>query len=246
MNQQSGQSEQDEVVVIEERDKRSQLYIGIAAVIGLALGGLIGSTVTASKWESTYQVLETRYQELRDSKTELMTSVEAKVAKGRYRDRCESRSCALAKQAEEHQKELQDLAKAVFGFRKGELLVRTAVKRTKAKRLEQTQQNNQKLNHQADMQSTLFERSRELFRKELQISQELEKLEKERDDIEQKLGPLKQACDVFLDGTSWDAKSDACEKQDNANSRLSDIRQMIEVHTMDLKQIKTLTEEMGL
>ncbi|MEZ9856171.1 chromosome partitioning protein ParA, partial [Vibrio breoganii] len=34
MNQQSGQSEQDEVVVIEERDKRSQLYIGIAAVIG--------------------------------------------------------------------------------------------------------------------------------------------------------------------------------------------------------------------
>ena len=77
MSQQSGQNEQDEVVVIEERDKRSQLYIGIAAVMGLALGGLIGSTVTASKWESTYQVLESRYQELKNSKQQLVTQVEA-------------------------------------------------------------------------------------------------------------------------------------------------------------------------
>lgn len=103
MNQQSGQSEQDEVVVIEERDKRSQFYIGIAAVIGLALGGLIGSTVTASKWESTYQVLETRYQELRDSKTELMTSVEAKVAKVDTEIDAKVEA-ALVKQTEEHQK----------------------------------------------------------------------------------------------------------------------------------------------
>ena len=110
MNQQSGQSEQDEVVVIEERDKRSQLYIGIAAVIGLALGGLIGSTITASKWESTYQVLETRYQELHDSKTQLMTSVETKVAKVDTEIDAKVEA-ALVKQTEEHQKELQDLAK---------------------------------------------------------------------------------------------------------------------------------------
>ncbi|MFS1491986.1 chromosome partitioning protein ParA [Vibrio splendidus] len=244
MNQQSGQSEQDEVVVIEERDKRSQLYIGIAAVIGLALGGLIGSTITASKWGSTYQVLETRYQELHDSKTLLMTSVETKVAKVDTEIDAKVEA-ALVKQTEVHQKELQDLAKQSSVLEKANYSLEQQLNEQK-QTLEQTQQDNQKLNRQADMQSTLFERSREVFRKELQISQELEKLEKEKDELEQNLGALKKACDIFLDGTSWDAKSDACEKQDNANSRLSDVRQMIEVHTMDLKQIKTLTEEMGL
>ncbi|WP_439148292.1 chromosome partitioning protein ParA [Vibrio sp.] len=244
MNQQSGESEQDEVVVIEERDKRSQLYIGIAAVIGLALGGLIGSTVMASKWESTYQVLETRYQELRDSKTELMTSVEAKVAKVDTEVDAKV-EVALMKQTEAHQKELKDLEKQSAVLEKANYSLEQQLNEQK-RTLEETLQNNQKLNRQADMQSILFERSREVFRKELQISQELEKLEKERNELEQSLGSLKKACDVFLDGTSWDVKSDACEKQDNANSRLSDIRQMIEVHTMDLKQIKTLTEEMGL
>lgn len=244
MNQQSGESEQDEVVVIEERDKRSQLYIGIAAVLGLALGGLIGSTVTASKWESTYQVLETRYQELRESKTELMTSVEAKVAKVDTEVDAKV-EVALMKQTEAHQKELKDLEKQSAVLEKANYSLEQQLNEQK-RTLEETLQNNQKLNRQADMQSILFERSREVFRKELQISQELEKLEKERNELEQRLGSLKKACDVFLDGTSWDAKSDACEKQDNANSRLSDIRQMIEVHTMDLKQIKTLTEEMGL
>lgn len=244
MNQQSGESEQDEVVVIEERDKRSQLYIGIAAVLGLALGGLIGSTVTASKWESTYQVLETRYQELRESKTELMTSVEAKVAKVDTEVDAKV-EVALMKQTEAHQKELKDLEKQSAVLEKANYSLEQQLNEQK-RTLEETLQNNQNLNRQADMQSILFERSREVFRKELQISQELEKLEKERNELEQRLGSLKKACDVFLDGTSWDAKSDACEKQDNANSRLSDIRQMIEVHTMDLKQIKTLTEEMGL
>ena len=244
MNQQPEQNEQDEVVVIEERDKRSQLYIGIAAVIGLAFGGLIGSSVTASKWESTYQVLEARYQELSVSKTQLVSSVEAKVAEVNTEIDAKVEA-ALAEQAEAHQKELQDLAKQSAVLEKANYSLEQQLNEQK-QTLDKTEQDNQKLNRQADMQSALFERSRELFRKELQISQELEKLEKERDTIEQNLGSLKKACDVFLDGTSWDAKSDACEKQDNANSRLSDIRQMIEVHTMDLEQIKALTEEMGL
>ena len=50
------------VFVIEERDKRTHIYIAIAAVLGLAFGGLVGSIVTANKWESTYHVLEEKYQ----------------------------------------------------------------------------------------------------------------------------------------------------------------------------------------
>lgn len=50
MNKQTNIEESDDdVVVIEERDRRTYLYIAIAGVLGLALGGLIGSTFTASK-----------------------------------------------------------------------------------------------------------------------------------------------------------------------------------------------------
>ena len=51
MTSQNNIEDQDEVVVIEERDKRTHIYIAIAAVLGLAFGGLAGSAMTASKWE---------------------------------------------------------------------------------------------------------------------------------------------------------------------------------------------------
>ncbi|MEF1301591.1 chromosome partitioning protein ParA, partial [Vibrio owensii] len=86
----------------------------------------------------------------------------------------------------------------------------------------------------------------EVFRKELQISQELESLEKERQALLPKIETLMKECDVFLEGKSWDVKSDACDKHDEANSRLSQVDQLIEVHKMDLKQIKEITEDMGL
>ncbi|KOO12374.1 chromosome partitioning protein ParA, partial [Vibrio xuii] len=55
MNKQTEIEDSDDgVVVIEERERRTYLYIAIGAVLGWALGGLKGSYLTASKWESTY------------------------------------------------------------------------------------------------------------------------------------------------------------------------------------------------
>lgn len=59
MNKHNEFDDNEEVVVIERRDKQSYLYIAIAAVLGIALGGLIGSTVTTSRWETSYQALQT-------------------------------------------------------------------------------------------------------------------------------------------------------------------------------------------
>lgn len=75
---------------------------------------------------------------------------------------------------------------------------------------------------------------------------ELESLEKEREELQPKISELKKACDIYLEGTSWDAKSDSCDKQDEAQSRLSQVEQMIRVHQMDLKQMKALSDELGL
>ncbi|NVC96169.1 chromosome partitioning protein ParA, partial [Vibrio natriegens] len=71
MSSQNNIEEHEDVVVIEQRDKRTQIYIAIAAVLGIAVGGLVGAILTANKWESAYQSLEEKYQILAQDKTQL-------------------------------------------------------------------------------------------------------------------------------------------------------------------------------
>lgn len=244
MTSQNNIEDQDEVVVIEERDKRTHIYIAIAAVLGLAFGGLAGSAMTASKWESTYQVLEEKYQALAQDKTNLVSQVKTREA-GIDKEIDVKVAKLLTEKEEAHKAELKALQEQLTEVEKVNLSLESQVKEQKAT-LNTTKSENDKLNRQADMQATMFERSREVFRKELQISQELESLEKERQALMLKIEKLKKECDVFLEGKSWDVKSDACDKHDEANSRLSQVDQLIEVNKMDLKQIKEITEDMGL
>ncbi|HHC7310207.1 TPA: chromosome partitioning protein ParA [Vibrio campbellii] len=244
MTSQNNIEDQDEVVVIEERDKRTHIYIAIAAVLGLAFGGLAGSAMTASKWESTYQVLEEKYQALAQDKTNLVSQVKTREA-GIDKEIDVKVAKLLTEKEEAHKAELKTLQEQLTEVEKVNLSLESQVKEQKAT-LNTTKSENDKLNRQADMQATMFERSREVFRKELQVSQELESLEKERQALMPKIEKLKKECDVFLEGKSWDVKSDACDKHDEANSRLSQVDQLIEVNKMDLKQIKEITEDMGL
>lgn len=245
MNKQTEIEDSDDgVVVIEERDRRTYLYIAIAAVLGLALGGLIGSTLTASKWESTYLKMEEKYQSLVDEKDQLVVNVEQRVANvdNEVAEKLEQR---IQEQQAEHDQQLAALKSQVAELEKVNLSLEEQINQQKNKIAEADKQN-VKLNRQADMQATMFERSRELFQQELKVKMELEALEKEREDLQPKIVALKKQCDAYLQGTSWDAKSDSCDKQDEANSRLSQINQMITVHKMDLKQMKALSEQLGL
>lgn len=245
MNKQTEIEDSDDgVVVIEERDRRTYLYIAIAAVLGLALGGLIGSTLTASKWESTYLKMEEKYQSLVDEKDQLVVNVEQRVANvdNEVAEKLEQR---IQEQQAVHDQQLAALKSQVAELEKVNLSLEEQINQQKNKIAEADKQN-VKLNRQADMQATMFERSRELFQQELKVKMELEALEKEREELQPKIVALKKQCDAYLQGTSWDAKSDSCDKQDEANSRLSQINQMITVHKMDLKQMKALSEQLGL
>ncbi|YCO05014.1 chromosome partitioning protein ParA [Vibrio sp. VNB-15] len=244
MTSQNNIEDQGEVVVIEERDKRTHFYIGIAAVLGLAFGGLAGSVLTANKWESTYQVLEAKYQALVNDKSNLVSQVKTREA-DLDKEIDAKVAVLLAEKEEAHKSELGALQEQLTEVEKVNLSLEAQVKQ-QTNKLSSTKTENDKLNRQADMQATMFERSREVFKKEMQISQDLESLEKERESLLPKIEKLKKECDVFLDGKSWDVKSDACDKHDEANSRLSQVDQLIEVNKMDLKQIKEITEDMGL
>ncbi|MBY7792319.1 chromosome partitioning protein ParA [Vibrio fluvialis] len=243
MNQKQLDDNED-VVVIEERDKRSYLYIGIAAVLGLALGGLIGSSVTASKWEKAYQTLETQYQQSKsdDSAQQADAEQQTIAMNSEWENKLQA---ALNEQTEQHKTNLSKLEKQITELEKVNATLESELSEQKDA-LAAADAKNSKLNRQADMQATMFERSRELFQKELKIKQEMETMQKERDALVPQVKSLKKECDIYLEGKSWDAKSDACDKQDEANSRISQLDQMIRVHQMDLEQIKSLSEEIGL
>ncbi|MCE7614933.1 chromosome partitioning protein ParA [Vibrio fluvialis] len=243
MNQKQLDDNED-VVVIEERDKRSYLYIGIAAVLGLALGGLIGSSVTASKWEKAYQTLETQYQQSKsdDSAQQADAEQQTITMNSEWENKLQA---ALNEQTEQHKTNLSKLEKQITELEKVNATLESELSEQKDA-LAAADAKNSKLNRQADMQATMFERSRELFQKELKIKQEMEAMQKERDALVPQVKSLKKECDIYLEGKSWDAKSDACDKQDEANSRISQLDQMIRVHQMDLEQIKSLSEEIGL
>ncbi len=244
MSSQNNIEEQEDVVVIEQRDKRTQVYIAIAAALGLAFGGLIGSALTANKWESTYQVLEEKYQTLSQDKTQLVSQVKLRE-EGLEKEIQDQAATLLAAKEAEHQKALKKLQEQLTEVEKINLSLESQIKK-QSEKINTTKSENEKLTRQSDIQATVLERSREVFQKELKISQELESLEKEREQLVPKITKLKKDCDLYLEGTSWDVKSDVCSKHDEANSRLSQVDQLIEVYKMDLRQIKEMSEGIGL
>ena len=92
----------------------------------------------------------------------------------------------------------------------------------------------------------MFEQSQELFKRESELKTEVAVLEQEKSKLLPESKLLKKDCDLFLEGTSWDAKSDSCDRNDKVNSRLSQIDQMLKVHNMDLNHIATLKQELGI
>ncbi|MGL5430138.1 MAG: chromosome partitioning protein ParA [Vibrio sp.] len=244
MNKHDEFDDNDEVVVIERRDKQSYLYIAIAAVLGMAIGGLIGSSITTNRWETSYQALQMQWEQLKNVNSEV-----AKAAQASEQNQAQAWQLqmdqALAKQKEQWQAELVQRDKYVAELEKRNLDLEQQLGEQKIA-LERANTQNNQLHRQADMQATVFERSRELFQRELKIKQELTGLQQERDSLAPKIKVLKTECDIYLEGKSWDATSDSCDKQDEANSRISQIDQMIRVHQMDLEQIKSLSSEIGL
>ncbi|MGF1911800.1 chromosome partitioning protein ParA [Vibrio kasasachensis] len=235
---------EDDVVVIEERDKRSYLYIAIAGVLGLALGGLVGSSLTASNWQATYVELQQQYQTIQQEKKQLVVSVEERVAK--VDTEVEQKLQAKIEQLQQnHLKQIAELNKQIVQIETRNADLNKQIESQKSD-LNDAAKKNSQLNQQTDMQVTLLERSRELFQRELKVKQELEGFSKELAQLEPSLEALKKDCSAYLDGTSWDAKSDSCDKQDEVSSRISQITQMIRVHEMDLEQIKAISEQLGL
>ena len=247
MNTGTGMGEQDEdVVVIEQRDKRTYVYLALALVVGLAIGGLAGSSVTLGKWKEMYQSLQKDYQTLEQSNASLNAKASHQVEQeDADKKSAEAMSQALKTQEDKYLQQIAKLKNQITEVEKVNLSLEDTVAQQKVK-LDGAQTKISKLDRQTDMQATMFDHAKQLFQRELKVKQELSALETEREQLEPQTQALKKECDLYLAGTSWNAKSDSCDKQDQANSRLSQVDQEIQLHRSDLKQIQSLTDNLGL
>ncbi|KKX62520.1 chromosome partitioning protein ParA, partial [Vibrio parahaemolyticus] len=148
-----------------------------------------------------YQGLQQQYQSLATDKTQLVASVKSREA-SLDSEVDKKLEAEIALRQKEHQAELEKLQNQLTEMEKLNITLEGQIKSQKAQ-IETTQNENDKLSRQADMQNNMFERSRELFRREMEISQELDALQKEREVLVPKLETLKKACEVYLSGKSW-------------------------------------------
>ncbi len=239
---------QEDVVVIEQRDKKTLIYIAIAFVLGGAIGGLIGSSVTQTRWQNSYHHLEEKVDSLNTRHKEVIDKIqqEAKqnlqAAQADFDQRLEESQAGLkqeyAQQLAETQHELQQLQDSYAELQKESTTTQDL--------LDKRQQQVTSLNRQADMQSAILGRSKALFQKEYAIKQELAQQQKQRESLVKQLDHYQKACNTSLNAATWNGDDESCDKQDAVNAKLNQLDQLIEVNKMDLKQIEQITQEMGV
>ncbi|MGX9416146.1 chromosome partitioning protein ParA [Vibrio sp. RC27] len=235
---------EDDVVVIEQRDKRTYIYIAITGVLGIAMGGLLGSTLTSGQWESAYHTLQEKNEKLENIVAN-RTILTEDQQRSQFEQLQEEFNSKLKQQQEIGLQQVESLEEQVsLLVKQNENLLEQI--ETQTGQIEKVKQQNQRLNNQADLQSSILDRSRQVFQRELTISQELSRLESEKENLASKLQNYTKKCDDYLTGENYQGNDDACIRQDETSARLSEINQLIRVHQMDLKQIQSLTEQMGL
>ncbi len=236
--------ETEEFIVIEQKDKHARLLITAAAIAGVAIGFIVGGFYTQSQWEDVvldYQkqlkAVQHDYQEvtvrIRDSKQDLYTKIEqAKLdAKKEAQSSTQAKVDELNHLSEQLQQKNIQLQEEV---------------QTVQQELALQQQQQAQLQKQLNTQSALFERARELFQKEFMVKQQLDDLMSQEQELSSKIKRLEKECNLYLEGQTWDVKSDVCSRHDATANNLSQVKQMISVNKMDLKQIETLSEKLGL
>jgi hypothetical protein len=235
----------DEVVeVIEQSDQRARLFIALAAVAGLMLGGLLGTIYAQNKWQAVIHHYQDQTTHLNEEYQRLIESVKADKKQSQqqlaaYKEQVsEQAQNESAAQVSELSKQAVQLEQANDELKTNTTLLEQEIASQQAQLAE--------LDRKLSLQTTMFDRARELFKKEEQLKLELEKLFAEQLTLAPQAEKLNNDCNLFLEGKSWETRTDACERHDEISAKLNQNEQMIAIHQLDLKEIEALSEELGL
>ncbi len=235
----------DEVVeIIEQKDTRARFFIITAAATGVIVGGLLGTIYAQNKWQAVIEHYQEQTHVLNQEYQSLIESV--KVEKKQAQASLFEFQQQAKQQAEQESKEhVVQLGKQAIELEKANDTLVSRVSMLE-QQLEEKQLQTEKLESRLSLQVSLFERARELFQKEEQIKQQLVALNEQQDQLRPQLDKLADECNLFLEGKSWDAKSDVCSRHDEVSSQVAQNDQLIAIYKLDLKEIEALSDELGL
>lgn len=244
-NQTRATDEHDEdVIIIEEKSKSSHWVAGVTLIIGVIAGGLIGSSVSDNKWSDTYAQLEAKtkqYQtELKQANVK-STEVDALIEQEKQ-------------QALEEQKKTLDEEKnqAIVTESKKQASMKKEVGALKSQNaslgMQVEEQNKQidKLTNQVDLQITMLSRAKQLFQRQLQLKEEASDLEVKIEVTKSNEKKLAKECAVYLEGKSWDVKSDVCKRQEMAKKQIAGYNDELQLLQMDIKEIDSISDDLGM
>ncbi|GEA50176.1 hypothetical protein VIN01S_09800 [Vibrio inusitatus NBRC 102082] len=105
---------------------------------------------------------------------------------------------------------------------------------------------NEALVERTEIQNEVLETSKVFFQDQLRLQQEVNELHTQRAKLISTLNSLVKECQIYLDGTSWEAKSDSCDRKKVASDRLKKIDESIDAKQAKIVKIDLTTEAIGL
>lgn len=244
-NQTKTTEEHDEdVIIIEEKSKTSHWIAGITLIIGVITGGLIGSSVSENKWSAAYTQLEAKtkqYQsELKQAGQKsakldiLITQEKEQALEAQKKANEEEKTQAIAAEMEKR----SSLSKSVSAL--------TSQKTSLEMQVEEQNKQITQLSNQVELQLTMLSRSKQLFQRQLQIKEEASALEVKIEVTSANEKQLKKECAVYLEGKSWDVKSDVCKREETAKKQIAEYNDELQLLQMDITEIDSISEDLGM
>lgn len=200
-------------------------YLSLVAIACLGVGGWTGAYITDQKLEVANQQLlaqQARADELVKQQQNTASGVQQQL------------TTALAEK-KEIQDSLQSAQQRVKELEAQNKKLNSQLQQKNTQLRVETQKA-QHLQTKTVQQADALANSRETILREEKAKQALAELKASQETLQQRLPKLKEACAIYLDGRSWDAKSDSCDKQKQAQAQLKSIAQKIEQQQKELQK----------
>ncbi len=236
-----------DVVVIEEHKAGFYWVALLGVLLGLAVGGFIGDNLSSTKWREAYQKIELK---LADSNQ----TVE------KYKQNLEKLSQSIIEAQQKQQEVKVEVVNQEELKLKANLSILEETNQTlKTKNAAMNRQNEEldsqveslnatvdQLNNQVGLQLTMLSRAKALFQRQLVLKEKVIIIEQELDTLPAKIKRMTADCQAYESGKGWDSASDSCNALDSLKQRRSELNQELDMHNMDINEIDSISESLGM
>ncbi len=238
----------ENVIVIEEKAKSNHWVAGVTLIIGIVIGGLVGSALSENKWAETYAELTTKSEE-KDKLYQEQLDKNKLIESSQAASNADEIKLALEEQEKTHNQEKEQLL-SFESDKRAPLNERIKLLASQNTSLEMQvkEQDEQivKLINQVELQLTMLSRSKQLFQRQMLLKEEQNTLQTKLNAAVENEQQLAKNCALYQEGKSWDAKSDACKRQEQANKQVSQYNEQLQQLRMDIREIDYINEDLGM